>query len=205
MAPHTGPRSVEVFWQAAHLGAMSTHQEHGGTGMSGNHGGVETKKKEGVLGSLMVGIIIMAFGFAVGLPWLSSVHDERRLISEGVHAVGTATDVSFTQGARRKSSNKIVTYSFTSDSGAGSTVEDRGPYWKLADGSHEEVTEKLLGTEKTVFYDPDDLGDAIVEGDARSYTGPVVFLTIFTVVGGFLTYAVADQAIKDRRKETLPA
>lgn len=183
--------------------AMSTHQEHGGTGMSGNHGGVETKKKEGVLGTLMVGIIIMAFGFAVGLPWLSSVHDGHQLVSANVRTVGTVTDVGFERG--RKSSVKILTYSFTSEDGATGTVEDRTGYRRGSEGPREEVREKLLGTEKTVFYDPDDVDDAIVEGDTRSYVAPVIFLTIFTVVGGFLTYAVADQAIKDRRKETLPA
>ena len=182
---------------------MSTHKEYGGADMSENHEGVDAKKGGGVFGSLMVGIVIMAFGFAVGLPWLSSVHDEHQLVSSNVQAVGTVTDVGFERG--RKSSVKILTYSFTSEDGATGTAEDRTGYRKGRDGPREEAREVLLGTERTVFYDPDNLDDAIVEGDTRSYAAPVIFLTIFTVVGGFLTYAVADQAIKDRRRKTLPA
>lgn len=178
--------------------------------MSENHEVVEAKKNTveattngGVFSSLMVGIVIMAFGFAIGLPWLSSVHDGHQLVSAGVRTVGTVTDVDFAKG--RRSSSKILTYSFTSDGGATGEVEDRMRYRKRSDGPREEARENLLGTEKTVFYDPDDLDDAIVEGDTRSYVVPVVFLTIFTVVGGFLTYAVADQAVKDRRKKNLTA
>ncbi|WP_153297119.1 hypothetical protein [Arthrobacter yangruifuii] len=51
-----------------------------------------------------------------------------------------------------------------------------------------------------MFYDPGDPDDAIVEGDTKSYVPPVIFLTIFTVVGGFFTYAMVETTIKARRK-----
>ncbi|MCC3291540.1 MULTISPECIES: DUF3592 domain-containing protein [unclassified Arthrobacter] len=158
-----------------------------------------------IIGTLIAHLLVIsipAFGLAVGLPWISSVHNGHQLVSANVRTTGTVTDVRFSNGSRKSSGRSaIMTYSFTAENGTEGTVEDSQSYSKWRDGPREELTEKLQGTEKTVFYDPDDPDEAIVEGDTRSYVPPVIFLTLFTVIGGFFTYVMVEQTIKARRKK----
>lgn len=161
-------------------------------------GNTENPKKAGLFGSLMVGIVVMAFGLAIGLPWISSVHHGHRLESAGVQVVGTVTDVDFSKS--RRSTSKVLTYSYTTDDGTTGTAVYKPNYRRWNEGSREEVRKKLLGSTRNVYYDPDNVGDAIVEGNTRSYAVPAIFLAFFTVVGGFLVWVVVDDERKRRRK-----
>ena len=148
---------------------------------------------------LLVGVGILSFGVILGGMGLVESYRHHRIMDKGVSTVGEVVSVDFNRGYRNTKADQTI--SFTVDNREYST-SIRETYNSISDGSRSEFTEKVIGTEYTIFYDPDNPDAAVVEGRDLGYAWPLLFLLFFGVIGGFITYAMAQDMIKRRLKAT---
>lgn len=158
------------------------------------------KKKMGDWGALLLGVFILLFGLGMGIPGTVIAYSEQKLVSDGVQTVGTVSDVQYDSG-RKSRRYKEMEVTYTAESGEAYSVEHRERYYEKREGSKSEVADKLRGTEMTVFYDPAEPGKSIVEGDELGYFGPLLILLFMGGLGGLMTYAMADDMIRKKKKK----
>lgn len=125
---------------------------------------------------------------------------DQRILSEGVKTVATVTDIQFDIRTNKKNySEKTMTVSYVTQSGEDHKVDSTTRYNMSREGSTQNVEDQFLNQEKTVFYDPDNTRNAVVEGWEEPYSE--IYVTGgFFIAMGTLAIGISAYSLRKNRK-----
>ncbi|MCQ1951678.1 DUF3592 domain-containing protein [Arthrobacter sp. zg-Y238] len=147
--------------------------------------------------TFLAALICLALG-GISLHWdIAGVRDDRRLLAEGVHAQGVVTRTYVERhGTARYGSDETVASIIYSPS-AGDEVA-------ITHTVRNSPTEGLEDQEVTLFYNPADPSEAVVEEWRDEYDWMTVAAVLFLAGGGFAlvvsTRSIIRGLIRRRRK-----
>ncbi|MET4097684.1 DUF3592 domain-containing protein [Arthrobacter sp. UYCu712] len=140
--------------------------------------------KGGIWMLAAIALTFLTVGLWGGAGGVYSAHQDRELVSNGVHSIGRVTAVNF-KTYRYSKVFTITTVPFVAGDGRQYSAEGRERYNERRDGPRNEFAAELMGRELTVFYDPADPGNSVIEGQERPYAGPIILLTLLGGLGAF--------------------
>lgn len=156
------------------------------------------------ISGIIVGILVIISGVILGAHYYSLAAKDHRILAEGVKTVGTVTDIQFDIRSNKKNhSEKTVTVSYTTQNGEDHEVDSTTRYNMSREGSTQNVEDQLLNQEKTVFYDPDNTSNAVVEGWQEKYSHSYVPGGFFIAMG-VLAIGISAYSLSENRATANP-
>lgn len=137
----------------------------------------KSRRKTKALLWLVVGIVILVGGNAVGIGNVLDAHADRKIMSGGVRTVGVITNVEFSSGGRG-AEYKDLTVSFLNDHNRVYAKGLRERYYSHAEGPKAAASTALLGKERTVFYDRADPNKSVIEDSPESFTAGFLLMAL---------------------------
>lgn len=153
-------------------------------GATGNCSHRAVGGKGGIWMLAAIALTFLTVGLWGGAGGVYNAHQDRELVSDGVHSIGRVTAVDF-RSFRHGRVSAILTVPFVTGDGSQYSAEGREKYNETRDGPRNEFAEELIGSELTVYYDPVDPSNSVIEGQERPYAGPIILLTFLGGLGTF--------------------
>lgn len=139
-------------------------------------------------------IALVWYGVFIGVRDVTDAMNDQSLVKTGQIATGTITKVDFKiRSGRGSESHKIFEIEYSDGSEASYTHIATRPYRTAEEPGQQEVREQFMGHKATVFYDPENPSDAVVEGWESSIALGYIassFIIMFGLV--FLLLGVSD-------------
>lgn len=162
--------------------------------------GKKVKKVVNTVIGIVIGVIMLVAGLFEMTNLNTLARNDRELLSGGTSTQGVVTDIKFdVNGRRKKEDQKTMTVVYTASDGVEYSIEEKEPYRTKKEGSPSEVSNELLNKEVTVFYDPAQPGQAVVEGWEASSTIGYIGGGFFIFLGS-ATIAVSTSVLRTKWK-----
>lgn len=139
-------------------------------------------------------IALVWYGVFIGVRDVTDAINDQSLVKTGHSSTGTITKVDFKiRSGRGAESHKIFEIEYSDASDASYTYIATRPYRTAEEPGQQDVREQFIGHKVTVFYDPENPSNAVIEGWEASislgYAGGAVVI-MFSLV--FLLLGVSD-------------
>ena len=150
---------------------------------------------------MLVAVVSVLLGVSMGGYGIYEVEADRQLIDGGTAAVGTVVSTREQTGRKRLDGQEIASVHFSAPGPYGQSLQwqDHAVLkgWPVA---WEDAPPAEPGATVTVFYNPDDPSDAVVEGWQRRYRSWWSAGVLILVLGGVIAAAKArsDAAVRRR-------
>lgn len=145
---------------------------------------IKSQRKCNSIAVLFVGVFVLVSGLLLGGHDVSEAQADKHLLSEGVRTVGTVADIHYDVRTNRKNrSEKTMIVSYIANDGNEYSVNSTIRYNVRNEGSEEDVDRKFLNTERTVFYNPANPSESVVEDWEKSFIGALLYGGTFVVLG----------------------
>lgn len=154
-----------------------------------------------IIASLALGLWMMLLGISLGINTISLVQNEKKLLSEGASTIGKIINVELDIGKGRSSTQKIFTVEYTDRTNKVLSLTDRQMY-SSEEGSRGNILNKWSRNNVTVFYDPSNSSNSVVQGWQDSASDTIIKLAavaFFEISGLWLIAPVISDIARNTR------